>query len=117
MGFDASWGVFSARDVGAPHIRERLWIVAHSRSLSEHRPVFPKNRQELGREKDFRSEDWQFFEMVAGVPTGFGRWREMGQPGLVRNNDGVAEVLDRLHAIGNGQVPAVVELAWKLLLS
>lgn len=29
-GFDAEWGVYSARDVGAPHIRERLWIVAHA---------------------------------------------------------------------------------------
>lgn len=29
MGFDAEWGVVSAADVGAPHLRERIWIVAH----------------------------------------------------------------------------------------
>ena len=29
-GFDAEWGVFSAAEVGAPHQRDRLWIVAHS---------------------------------------------------------------------------------------
>ena len=28
MGFDARWGVVSAADVGAPHLRERIWIVA-----------------------------------------------------------------------------------------
>jgi DNA (cytosine-5)-methyltransferase 1 len=28
MGFDAKWGVVSAADVGAPHRRERIWIVA-----------------------------------------------------------------------------------------
>ena len=30
MGFDANWGVVSAADVGAPHLRERIWIVAYS---------------------------------------------------------------------------------------
>ncbi len=30
MGFDAKWGVVSAADVGAPHRRDRIWIVAHS---------------------------------------------------------------------------------------
>ena len=28
MGFNAKWGVVSAADVGAPHRRERIWIVA-----------------------------------------------------------------------------------------
>jgi DNA (cytosine-5)-methyltransferase 1 len=30
MGFDARWGVLSAASCGAPHIRERIWIVAHA---------------------------------------------------------------------------------------
>lgn len=30
MGFDARWGIVSAADVGAPHLRERIWIVAHA---------------------------------------------------------------------------------------
>ena len=30
MGFDARWGVISAADVGAPHLRERIWIVGHA---------------------------------------------------------------------------------------
>ena len=29
MGFDAEWGIVRASDVGAPHRRERLFIVAH----------------------------------------------------------------------------------------
>ena len=29
MGFDARWGVLGAADVGAPHLRERIWIVAN----------------------------------------------------------------------------------------
>ena len=30
MGFDARWGVVSAADIGAPHLRERIWIVGHA---------------------------------------------------------------------------------------
>lgn len=32
LGFDACWGVLGASDVGAPHKRERIWIVANTRS-------------------------------------------------------------------------------------
>ena len=32
MGFDARWGVLGAADVGAPHQRDRLWLVANARS-------------------------------------------------------------------------------------
>ena len=31
MGFDAQWSVLSAADVGANHLRERVWIVANAR--------------------------------------------------------------------------------------
>lgn len=30
LGFDAEWFVLSAADVGAPHLRERVWVVAYS---------------------------------------------------------------------------------------
>jgi DNA (cytosine-5)-methyltransferase 1 len=33
LGYDAEWGVLSASDVGAPHKRERLWIVAYPAKL------------------------------------------------------------------------------------
>jgi len=29
IGYDAEWDVISAQDVGAPHLRQRLWIVAY----------------------------------------------------------------------------------------
>ena len=31
MGFDAEWGVLGAHHAGAPHKRDRIWIVAESR--------------------------------------------------------------------------------------
>ncbi|MCC5633779.1 DNA cytosine methyltransferase [Nostoc sphaeroides CHAB 2801] len=32
MGFDVEWGIVSAASVGAVHLRERVWIIAHSQS-------------------------------------------------------------------------------------
>jgi len=50
MGFDARWGVLGAADVGAPHQRDRIWIVAHSKELlcngGNHNP-----RKLLGRKQ------------------------------------------------------------------
>ncbi len=31
LGYDARWTIVSAAEVGAPHLRERIWILAHSR--------------------------------------------------------------------------------------
>ncbi|WP_407924811.1 DNA cytosine methyltransferase [Desulfosarcina ovata] len=30
MGFDCAWGIVSAADVGAPHLRKRIWILAYN---------------------------------------------------------------------------------------
>ena len=30
LGFDARWGVHSAADAGAPHLRKRWWVLAHA---------------------------------------------------------------------------------------
>ena len=35
MGFDARWGVVSAAAVGAPHKRDRIWIVAHANGIGD----------------------------------------------------------------------------------
>jgi DNA (cytosine-5)-methyltransferase 1 len=32
LGYDARWGVVSAENAGAPHIRERIWILAYTHS-------------------------------------------------------------------------------------
>ena len=32
LGFNAEWGLYSAAEVGAPHKRERFWLLAHSTS-------------------------------------------------------------------------------------
>ena len=36
LGFDAEWGVLSAADVGAPHTRERFWLLAYTEGVGHH---------------------------------------------------------------------------------
>lgn len=46
LGYDAQWTTFAAADVGAPHRRERVFIVAHS----------PRNGRDEGRPEPARFE-------------------------------------------------------------
>jgi DNA (cytosine-5)-methyltransferase 1 len=39
IGYDAEWEIISAADVGAPHLRERVWIVAYPSQRSEQQSI------------------------------------------------------------------------------
>ncbi len=120
MGFNAEWGVFAASDCGAPHKRERLWIVAahphrvgcreDGRGLDGGRPFCDLNgvdseAQEGRQDKQLRA----VCDSASGV-----RWWS-AEPDVVRVVHGVASRVDRVRCLGNGQVPAVVRLAWRTL--
>ena len=194
LGFDAEWGVLSAADVGANHLRERIWILGknteQSRFLShtEHNgygwweqqsesveetngamadtdswlcggrgAIESGGENKIGRlhfeetkqtEDDLRSEvigcsflrtqkefsntqyrglekswkheqsinsktskDWKTSFIVDGCSSN--KWAI--EPKLDRVVDGMANRVDRLKAIGNGQVPFCAATAWKLL--
>jgi len=137
LGFDARWGVVSASDVGAPHQRDRIWIVANSTgsrrdegglqvkrsngcslgSGSSTEPVKSSSpsafvadsdsTQREGNKRTKRSVEERTF-------TGKSSWWE-AEPNVGRVAHGVAARVDRLKAIGNGQVPLVAATAWRLL--
>ena len=130
LGFDARWGVVSAADVGAPHLRERIWIVAHANQ--QHR------RGESQQPNNNCGETvWHEFsgcggdvadtnctgcqEQRGGVENGTQHEtaeRRSGwppEPNVGRVANGVAARVDRLKAIGNGQVPRVAATAFRLL--
>jgi DNA (cytosine-5)-methyltransferase 1 len=164
MGFDAQWGVLGAADVGAPHQRDRIWIVANSKrtglerredsgkqeitrlggsgSLADPKKLLCNGGNDnagigMGGEQisEFRNSCWS--ENVAyskdtkwrarqlsqqTTPVGSSRnyesarccWWEV-EPNVGRVADGVAARVDRLKAIGNGQVPKVARTAWEEL--
>ena len=100
LGFDARWGVVSAADVGANHLRERIWI----------RAVCNANNTGLQR------DEWVRFSGKTRNKSQSSRlsWWST-EPNVCRVADGVAARVDRLKAIGNGQVPEVARTAWGLL--
>jgi DNA (cytosine-5)-methyltransferase 1 len=49
MGFDARWGVLGAADVGAPHQRDRIWIVATNTRHGEQRQQESFVRQKFSK--------------------------------------------------------------------
>ena len=197
LGYDAEWGVVGADDAGAPHRRERIWILAYTNpnrdgyrngshdgrcdSLhGQNREAAPKDagredgingtcpignnpigqladpdvfgclhgqaeeRTAIGgihaqREPQPSGEDvadatsigqpgpGEYVRPIHSAPDrnrqadrandsgegNAGWW--LTEPGLGRVAHGVAARVDRLKAIGNGQVPAVVRLAWHTL--
>jgi len=168
MGFDARWGVLGAADVGAPHQRDRIWIVAkwcgqlshtqHDRigrwkqqqaSIKEAQGNLAyTSEQGLERKQRKKSErnGMRFANKGKNVAntaslrqSGQGQYEQsinsaqdcnwqtnyvesigssnfwQFEPAISRVADGVAARVDRLKAIGNGQVPLCAATAWRIL--
>ncbi len=109
MGYDAEWGIVGAHHVSAPHRRDRIWIHASHSSLSRLPPRnFKKQptRQAMGvKSRGSRG---------AFLSGGGKKWIE-DESGICGVAHGVDNRVDRLKAIGNGQVPAVAATAWQVL--
>jgi DNA (cytosine-5)-methyltransferase 1 len=108
LGYDARWGVFSAGDVGARHERERMFILAHRDAKLG--PARPWTQQQYGQFANVRTIHEEDACDCLRV------WLEMAR-NLARMDDGLADQVDRTEAVGNGQVPAVVKLAWETLMN
>ena len=143
MGFNAKWGVLGASSVGANHKRERIWIrgnLADTKKLLGNGSD-DKSKISLGRKQvsELGNGGWQKnvadTKRVGSHPTqnkqimGGSRedqlcfeqprnnrsdWWEV-EPDVGRVADGVAARVDRLKAIGNGQVSEVARTAWEIL--
>ena len=93
LGYNANWDCIPALAVGANHRRYRMFVLAHASSEGLER----QNRRDVLRH-DAAGSNW---------------WGP--EPSMDRVAHGVAHRVDRTKAIGNGQVPAVVRLAWETL--
>ena len=94
MGYQAKCISLSASDLGADHVRERHWLLAHA---DLHGELHSPKHAEMALRQGVHSGIWATF------------------PDEPRMDDGVAYRLERLKATGNGQVPAVAATAWRLL--
>jgi DNA (cytosine-5)-methyltransferase 1 len=140
IGFDAEWGVLSCADVGGVHKRERIWIkAANTKKLQRYggadnreysREKISKYRNSFGqadiadaqreRGKGKQQEEIQEFsrlpwgEDIRSIEDLRVR-SDIPKPLICRVNNDVAFGVDRLKAVGNGQVPRVAATAFNLL--
>jgi len=142
MGYDARWCVLGAVDCGAPHRRDRCWIRAELANAKGQRDC---GQREHGNCVAYQESAWQSrgnsiyadmanangsqrqgWKLSSGSHAEHshadtrGRWwysdpADLPESGLGRVVNGVADRVDRLKAIGNGQVSIVAAVAWKRL--
>jgi DNA (cytosine-5)-methyltransferase 1 len=132
IGYDAEWQDIQASDVGAPHRRERLWIVAYpdtswelqSQGIIENKREWTSNSSEdvadtcsirQAERGDTRlpdtSEDEQGWANNRGRKT-LNECRQWwkAEPAVGRVADGIPNRVDRLRCLGNSIVPQIAEL-------
>jgi len=129
MGFDARWGVLGAADVGANHQRDRIWIVAKRRGHVSHPELHGLGRgqqqpqgvtesiAEATNTNSPRCEghgDSAKRGQAQHPMFGLSSWWQT-EPDVGRVVDGLAARVDRLKAIGNGQVPLCAATAFRIL--
>ena len=104
MGFDARWGVLGADFAGLDHKRNRIWIVANRIGYGLE-----------GRNDSISPRQWKTkIRSMAGLCKVKTR-TDIPSPDSFGAANGLASRVDRLKAIGNGQVPSVAAAAWRLL--
>jgi len=100
LGYDAEWDIVSAQDIGAPHLRKRVWIVAHPES------VFGDGCNDYAEHSQTTSR--KFGRSDSSARRGDSpRWTT--EPAMGRMAHGIPDRVDRLKGLGNAVVPQVVE--------
>jgi DNA (cytosine-5)-methyltransferase 1 len=159
LGYDTRWTVMGAADVGAPHQRDRFWLLAHSKCVGRQARPSKRTTHRNQEGTDYFGDSggavahhnsigqpWQQWQAKAGEASSIGGcgeipnadqaglqerdWRTTKrgafatsiqcdwwnpEPDLGRVAHGVAGRVDRLKAIGNGQVPLCAAEAWREL--
>ena len=111
IGYDTEWHCIPASAIGAPHQRDRTWIIAYPNCQGVEGPRATPRIVKTGPWGWCGKRD---FQELCEAP--FER-RDMRwpQPVLCRVDDGLFARVDRLRAIGNAIVPQVAEVIFRAI--
>jgi len=107
-GYDARWIVLGSGDLKAPHSRKRMWVLATDTNSNR----WKRRWVEKG---EVRPPPNGLFEKLAPSPQWGGLSEQCTTPVVCRSRHELANIVDRLKAVGNGQDPRVAALAWRVL--
>ena len=120
-GFDAWWTCLSAAACGAPHIRDRVFIVGYRHADGE--PTLPVDAETAGVQGDGDggskvpdADDPRRIQQRRGqsaIERGSG-WAV--EPAICRVAHGVPARVDRLRSLGNAVVPQCAEVIGRMIL-
>lgn len=111
LGYDAEWECISASSIGAPHNRDRVWLVAYPAGIG--RPEVAL--QDIARDGSFADARWS--SINAGPLVGACSWKDWEEQSGVRLVvDGVPDGAHRCKAAGNAVVPQIPELIGHAIL-
>lgn len=140
LGMDAQWDCIPANRLGAPHERDRVWIVAYANEdglqervhvagtggeapgreqawCAPHRvPASPEPANTDARQRPLGREAGRMGRVFQPVPW-HGAWPITAEPVLGRGADGIPDRLDRIGALGNAVVPQIPELIGRAILA
>ena len=119
-GYRVKWKIISANEVGAPHLRERVWIFATNTDCIR---SFPSTNSIQWNE----IQNYEIWNPTKNIPKNWEGWinwfskvlKDGNQIGADSANlgvyNGVPNRLDAIKALGNAQVPQVAATAWEIL--
>jgi len=142
IGYDAEWHCIPAAGVGAPHRRDRVFIIAYAKHNGSHRDG--KNEQEREREEMERCQFSRWDGIDRNVADSDNKQRKRSEQETIRGEsilsrqfrrgcedigeqwstepdvgrvaDGVPSRVDRLRGLGNAVVPQVAQVVGTMLL-
>jgi DNA-cytosine methyltransferase len=98
MGYNVTWGMLRASDIGAPHHRERLYMVAYASSvrLQTLQSIWTNVCAKVKKER----------RVIAGAAVQVGgAWKD--SPFVLRMDDGIPNTAHRFEMCGNAVVPII----------
>lgn len=123
FGYDAEWHCISAAGLGAPHGRDRVWIIGYPNGNGE--PVISVDDEASWLPKVAADSECRFGSLGRNMARAW-RYRQQvswqwdgepeDQPDFLGMDDGISERMDRLRVIGNAVVPQIPEIIGRAIM-
>lgn len=111
VGYDTEWHCIPASSVGAPHQRDRLWIIAYPHGKLRNTSKI----QSIVNKEGMQKKDWSVF-FKFNNRTIDSVFQPENQSYICGGNDGLPQRMERLKQLGNAVVPQIPEIIGRAIL-